>query len=293
MTWLHKLVVEQLVTARRGRGRCCSDTERPDHGVLDQAARCGPHFAQRVAPPPRQWTRWNERHLTTCCPGGRVPGGRRHRRPPSRASPTVPGAARACDRQHHPRHLRAPVPVRDGHPRGPPGAGPGRGRGGAGTDPARTSGDRLGGLQVDDPIWWRRLRGSNPRGSCPPTRFPGVCLRPLGQASAGQSSQPRTTRPPGAPRGRRAMRKLAKIKRAQVDFVRLGRYPSGVPPRGCPPSSSAATAQRAAGTAEGRSRPAAGVTAARMGFEPMDALRRQRFSRPPHSSALAPCRQGV
>jgi hypothetical protein len=29
--------------------------------------------------------------------------------------------------------------------------------------------------------------------------------------------------------------------------------------------------------------------AARMGFEPMDALRRQRFSRPPHSSALAPC----
>jgi hypothetical protein len=36
---------------------------------------------------------------------------------------------------------------------------------------------------------WRRLRGSNPRGSCPPTRFPGVCLRPLGQASAGQSSR--------------------------------------------------------------------------------------------------------
>src|SRR3712207_5743627 len=25
--------------------------ERPGHSVLDQAARCGPHFAQRVAPP--------------------------------------------------------------------------------------------------------------------------------------------------------------------------------------------------------------------------------------------------
>ena len=45
--------------------------------------------------------------------------------------------------------------------------------------------------QVGDPVSWRRLRGSNPRGSCPPTRFPGVCLRPLGQASAAQSSQPR------------------------------------------------------------------------------------------------------
>jgi hypothetical protein len=45
---------------------------------------------------------------------------------------------------------------------------------------------------------WRRLRGSNPRGSCPPTRFPGVCLRPLGQASAGQSSQAR--RPPATRR---------------------------------------------------------------------------------------------
>ena len=33
--------------------------------------------------------------------------------------------------------------------------------------------------------------------------------------------------------------------------------------------------------------------AARMGFEPMDALRHQRFSRPPHSSTLAPCRPGV
>jgi hypothetical protein len=53
-------------------------------------------------------------------------------------------------------------------------------------------------LQVDDLIARRRLRGSNPRGSCPPTRFPGVCLRPLGQASAGQSSQPRNTRPPDA-----------------------------------------------------------------------------------------------
>jgi hypothetical protein len=43
--------------------------------------------------------------------------------------------------------------------------------------------------QVGDPSARRRLRGSNPRGSCPPTRFPGVCLRPLGQASAGQSSR--------------------------------------------------------------------------------------------------------
>src|SRR4029453_10396336 len=33
--------------------------------------------------------------------------------------------------------------------------------------------------------------------------------------------------------------------------------------------------------------------AARMGFEPMDALRHQRFSRPPPSSTLAPCRWGV
>ena len=51
---------------------------------------------------------------------------------------------------------------------------------------------------MDDPFFWRRLRGSNPRGSCPPTRFPGVCLRPLGQASAGQSSQPQDPRPPVA-----------------------------------------------------------------------------------------------
>src|ERR687893_2856345 len=43
--------------------------------------------------------------------------------------------------------------------------------------------------QVDDQVSWRRLRGSNPRGSCPPTRFPGVCLRPLGQASAGSLRQ--------------------------------------------------------------------------------------------------------
>ena len=31
-------------------------------------------------------------------------------------------------------------------------------------------------------------RDSNPRGSCPPTRFPGVSLRPLGQATADESS---------------------------------------------------------------------------------------------------------
>jgi hypothetical protein len=48
---------------------------------------------------------------------------------------------------------------------------------------------------------WRRLRGSNPRGSCPPTRFPGVCLRPLGQASAGQSSRTRRRRGSGVAAG--------------------------------------------------------------------------------------------
>jgi hypothetical protein len=58
--------------------------------------------------------------------------------------------------------------------------------------------------QVDDPFVWRRLRGSNPRGSCPPTRFPGVCLRPLGQASAAQSSQPRHA-PATSRCGRRAL----------------------------------------------------------------------------------------
>jgi hypothetical protein len=62
--------------------------------------------------------------------------------------------------------------------------------------------------QVDDLVLWRRLRGSNPRGSCPPTRFPGVCLRPLGQASAAQSSQPGGWRPPARrPRPGRADRR--------------------------------------------------------------------------------------
>jgi hypothetical protein len=54
-----------------------------------------------------------------------------------------------------------------------------------GTDPRTTASTEP---QVDDRIARRRLRGSNPRGSCPPTRFPGVCLRPLGQASAAQST---------------------------------------------------------------------------------------------------------
>ena len=30
---------------------------------------------------------------------------------------------------------------------------------------------------------WRRGRDSNPRDGCPPTRFPGVRLRPLGHLS--------------------------------------------------------------------------------------------------------------
>ena len=37
-------------------------------------------------------------------------------------------------------------------------------------------------LRVAEPERWPR--DSNPRGSCPPTRFPGVSLRPLGQATA-------------------------------------------------------------------------------------------------------------
>jgi hypothetical protein len=68
----------------------------------------------------------------------------------------------------------------------------------AGTDPARTTGQRPGRNHRSG--LWRRLRGSNPRGSCPPTRFPGVCLRPLGQASAGQCT-------PRGPRSRRAGRR--------------------------------------------------------------------------------------
>ena len=35
---------------------------------------------------------------------------------------------------------------------------------------------------------WRWPRDSNPRGGCPPTRSPGVPLRPLGQATADESS---------------------------------------------------------------------------------------------------------
>ena len=36
----------------------------------------------------------------------------------------------------------------------------------------------------------RRPRDSNPRGGCPPTRSPGVPLRPLGQASASSVTRP-------------------------------------------------------------------------------------------------------
>jgi hypothetical protein len=90
------------------------------------------------------------------------------------------------------RYLPVSVPVRDGSARGPPGDGPGCRQSAADTDPVRAHRQRPEWNRGwDDPFVWRRLRGSNPRGSCPPTRFPGVCLRPLGQASAAQSSQPR------------------------------------------------------------------------------------------------------
>jgi hypothetical protein len=55
------------------------------------------------------------------------------------------GAAGACDREHHARHLRAPVPIRDGGAGRPPGDGPGRRPGEASTDPERTSGQDLSG----------------------------------------------------------------------------------------------------------------------------------------------------
>jgi hypothetical protein len=73
--------------------------------------------------------------------------------------------------------------------------------------------------QVDDPFVWRRLRGSNPRGSCPPTRFPGVCLRPLGQASAAQSSQPRHA--PATNRGEGGLRRRLPQERGEL----LRRHP--------------------------------------------------------------------
>jgi hypothetical protein len=97
-------------------------------------------------------------------------------------------------------HAGMPAPAR-----GPPGDGPGCRHRAAGTDPGTDppTTTRLE-PQVDDPFAWRRLRGSNPRGSCPPTRFPGVCLRPLGQASAAQSSQPRHA-PATSGCGRRAL----------------------------------------------------------------------------------------
>src|ERR671934_1944590 len=42
---------------------------------------------------------------------------------------------------------------------------------------------RRGNSPVSTVTRWRWLRDSNPRGGCPPTRSPGVPLRPLGQAS--------------------------------------------------------------------------------------------------------------
>ncbi len=49
--------------------------------------------------------------------------------------------------------------------------------------------------------WRRRPRDSNPRGGCPPTRSPGVPLRPLGQASAFEcSGAPQPSRTGGGER---------------------------------------------------------------------------------------------
>jgi hypothetical protein len=109
-------------------------------------------------------------------------------RPP--ASPSTPTGT--CSRPRWRRSLTAwrwcgMPPWRSGH--------------GPSTDQRTTA---WGNPQVDDLISWRRLRGSNPRGSCPPTRFPGVCLRPLGQASAGQCTPRESTVCLSSRRGGRA-----------------------------------------------------------------------------------------
>jgi hypothetical protein len=138
-------------------------------------------MAPRQAPLPDGLRFYDLRH--TC-------GQLSHR--PGREHQGGAGAARACDREHHARQLTGIC----SRPRLMPsriawnwsGMPPRRSGDGPRTDPRTTAEAEP---QADDRIPWRRLRGSNPRGSCPPTRFPGVCLRPLGQASAGQSSQPR------------------------------------------------------------------------------------------------------
>ena len=147
---------------------------------------------------------------------------------PGRERQGRPGAARVRDRQHHARHLRAPVPVRDGYPRGPPGVGPRHGRGaawdGPSTDQRPTAWEKP---QADDLVAWRRLRGSNPRGSVS-TRFPGVCLRPLGQASAAQSSQPR--HPPATRRRGDGIEPMDALRHQRssetAPFVHSGTLPS-------------------------------------------------------------------
>ena len=84
----------------------------------------------------------------------------------------------------------------------------------------------------------RRPRDSNPRGGCPPTRSPGVPLRPLGQASAVESSG--GTTPNGRPfRGGRRVRGGDRIRTCEgrvrpltafeaVPFVRSGTPPGRV-----------------------------------------------------------------
>ena len=84
----------------------------------------------------------------------------------------------------------------------------------------------------------RRPRDSNPRGGCPPTRSPGVPLRPLGQASAAESSGGVT--PNGRPfRGGTGVRGGDRIRTCEgrvrpltafeaVPFVRSGTPPGRV-----------------------------------------------------------------
>jgi hypothetical protein len=122
-----------------------------------------------------------------------------------------PGAARPCDGQHHARHLQAPVPIRDGHPRRPAGAGPGRSRDPAERTQHGPADNRLGETAGERPDQVAEAEGFEPsREREPPTRFPGVCLRPLGQASAGS-----LPKPPGAPRHRAAgpLRRDAHVER--------------------------------------------------------------------------------
>jgi hypothetical protein len=136
---------------------------------------------RRPAPLPDGLRFYDLRHTCAACSSTRVRASRRcgrswAMRPPG--SPSTPTGT--CSRPRWRRSLTAwrwcgMPPWRSGH--------------GPSTDQQTTA---WGSPQADDLVSWRRLRGSNPRGSCPPTRFPGVCLRPLGQASAGKSSQPQT-----------------------------------------------------------------------------------------------------